>query len=232
MSAALRVGGFVPLTTIDYPDHLACVVFCQGCAWRCGYCHNPELLAVQGAAQITWAQVLRFLQQRQGLLDAVVFSGGEASLQNALLPAMQQVKALGFKVGLHSAGIKPSALARLLPWLDWLGFDLKGPRELIDHITGVRGSAEANWQSLELVLASKVAHEIRLTWHPQLIPEPALRDMAQPLAERGVQRLVVQPVQHQQTLLDGRLPRVLISEVQRAALNEYFAGQGVVLQWR
>ncbi len=144
MSAALRVGGFVPLTTIDYPDHLACVVFCQGCAWRCGYCHNPELLAVQGAAQITWPQVLRFLQQRQGLLDAVVFSGGEATLQNALLPAMQQVKALGFKVGLHSAGIKPSALARLLPWLDWLGFDLKGPRELIDPITGVRGSAEAN----------------------------------------------------------------------------------------
>lgn len=232
MSAALRVGGFVPLTTIDYPDHLACVVFCQGCAWRCGYCHNPELLAAQGAAENTWSQVLSFLQQRQGLLDAVVFSGGEATLQNALLPAMQQVKALGFKVGLHSAGIKPSALARLLPWLDWLGFDLKGPRELIEHITGVNGSAEANWQSLELVLASKVAYEIRLTWHPQLIPEFALRGMAQPLAERGVQRLVVQPVRHQQALLDSRLPRVLISEVQRNELSEYFAGQGVVLQWR
>ncbi len=42
MSATLRVGGLVPLTTLDYPGLLACVLFCQGCAWRCRYCHNPE----------------------------------------------------------------------------------------------------------------------------------------------------------------------------------------------
>ncbi len=31
MSRALRVGGLVPLTTLDYPGMLACVLFCQGC---------------------------------------------------------------------------------------------------------------------------------------------------------------------------------------------------------
>jgi len=42
----LRVGGLVPLSTTDYPDHLSAVVFCQGCPWRCAYCHNPHLLPV------------------------------------------------------------------------------------------------------------------------------------------------------------------------------------------
>ena len=44
LDAPLRVGGLLPMTTLDYPDHLACVLFCQGCAWRCRYCHNPELI--------------------------------------------------------------------------------------------------------------------------------------------------------------------------------------------
>ena len=112
---SLRIGGLLPMTTLDYPDHLSCVLFCQGCAWRCRYCHNPELIAARGKTPHDWRSVLRFLQQRQGLLDAVVFSGGEATLQPALPEAMQAVRALGFKVGLHSAGIKPAALARVLP---------------------------------------------------------------------------------------------------------------------
>ena len=82
MSATLRVRGLVPLTTLDYPGLLACVLFCQGCAWRCRYCHNPELIAPRGAEEIPWPRLLDFLRRRQGLLQAVVFSGGEATLSD------------------------------------------------------------------------------------------------------------------------------------------------------
>ena len=41
--ADLKIGGFVPFSTTDYPDHLSAVVFCQGCPWRCGYSHNAHL---------------------------------------------------------------------------------------------------------------------------------------------------------------------------------------------
>ena len=75
VTPALRVGGFVPLTTLDYPGRLACVLFCQGCAWRCRYCHNPALLCPRGEQEVPWAEVRAFLRRRQGLLDAVVFSG-------------------------------------------------------------------------------------------------------------------------------------------------------------
>ena len=92
----LRIGGLQAMTTLDYPDHLACVLFCQGCAWRCRYCHNPELIRCGGPTEWSWNKVLGFLRQRQGLLQAVVFSGGEATLQPALPSAMRRVRELGF----------------------------------------------------------------------------------------------------------------------------------------
>ncbi|MCY1264045.1 anaerobic ribonucleoside-triphosphate reductase activating protein [compost metagenome] len=192
MSAMLRVGGLVPLTTLDYPGLLACVLFCQGCAWRCRYCHNPQLIPARGAGEIAWPEVLAFLQRRRGLLQAVVFSGGEATLQAALPGAMDRVRELGFRVGLHSAGINPRALAQALPRTDWVGFDVKAPAGDVASITGVKGSGAANWRSLELLLESGVAHECRTTVHWQLFDVEGLWRLARRLREMGVERFAVQ----------------------------------------
>ncbi|WP_425327374.1 anaerobic ribonucleoside-triphosphate reductase activating protein [Pseudomonas nitroreducens] len=192
MSATLRVGGLVPLTTLDYPGLLACVLFCQGCAWRCRYCHNPELIPPRGEEEIRWDDILAFLRRRQGLLQGVVFSGGEATLQNALPGAMATVREMGFRVGLHSAGIRPESFTRALPHADWVGFDVKGLAADIDAITGVKRSGLANWRSLELLLESGVNHECRTTVHWQLFDLDKLRRLALRLRGMGVENFVVQ----------------------------------------
>ena len=156
----LRVGGLTRLSATDYPGKLAAVVFCQGCAWRCGYCHNPELQPVHGRQEIPWADVLAFLERRRGLLDAVVFSGGEPTLQPGLAAAMREVKAMGFLVGLHTAGIVPRRLAEVLPLLDWVAMDAKARFEEHERVTRVRGSARRARQSLDLIVASGVAREL------------------------------------------------------------------------
>ena len=184
----------VPLTTLDYPGQLACVLFCQGCAWRCRYCHNPALLGPRGEQEVPWGEVRAFLRRRQGLLDAVVFSGGEATLQPGLPAAMHEVRALGFNVGLHSAGIKPSAFKRVLPLSDWVGFDVKALEEETAWITGVSESGRANWQSLELLLNSAVDYECRTTVHWRLTDCRRLQRLAERLAGMGVQHFVVQQV--------------------------------------
>ncbi|MHB1370372.1 MAG: anaerobic ribonucleoside-triphosphate reductase activating protein [Pseudomonadaceae bacterium] len=194
MTAALRVGGLVPLTTLDFPDHLACVLFCQGCGWRCRYCHNPQLIPACGSEEKPWSEILAFLEQRIGLLEAVVFSGGEPTLQTALPEAIAQVRALGYKVGLHSAGIKPKLFRQVLPLVDWVGFDVKALPEQSTLITGVEGSGKANWKSLDLLLESGVEHECRTTVHWNLFDAERLWDMAQRLRARGVERFVVQCV--------------------------------------
>ena len=155
----LRVGGLTRCSASDYPGKLAAVVFCQGCAWRCGYCHNPELRPARGAHEIPWAEVVSFLERRRGLLDAVVFSGGEPTQQRALRDAMQAVKAMGFLVGLHTAGIVPRRLAEVLPLLDWVGMDVKAPCEEHERVSGKRGSGRRARLSADLIRASGVACE-------------------------------------------------------------------------
>ncbi|MCG5514116.1 anaerobic ribonucleoside-triphosphate reductase activating protein [Ectothiorhodospira shaposhnikovii] len=183
---SLRVGGMTPLTTIDYPGELAAVIFCQGCPWRCGYCHNTRLQPPRTDAPIGWDQVTAFLSRRRGLLDAVVFSGGEPTLQGGLARAMVQVRKMGFKVGLHTAGVYPERLARVLPFTDWVGLDIKALPEDYPAITGVPGSGEAAWDSLYRVLATDVALEVRTTVVPELEAQlPALQSR---LARAGVRR--------------------------------------------
>lgn len=207
MSRMLRVGGMVPLTTIDYPGQLACVLFCQGCAWRCRYCHNPQLIPPRGSEEVEWRRVLAFLQRRQDLLDAVVFSGGEPTLQDGLLGAMDEVRDMGFRIGLHSAGIKPTAFAKALTGTDWVGFDVKALPEDCQAITRVEGSGTANWRSLEHLLASGVDYECRTTVHWHLFEPARLLTLAKRLNALGVKRFAVQLVRTER-MFDPLLPSV------------------------
>ena len=181
----LEIGGLTPFTTIDYPGKLSAVLFCQGCPWRCGYCHNQHLLTPAKQGAVAWDDVLALLEQRQGLLDAVVFSGGEATLQPALPEAMATVRRMGFLTGLHTAGPIPERLAACLPHLDWVGMDLKAPFELYDEITGVVGSGPLVEQSAELLRASGVAHQFRTTLDPFLLHNGRLERLQKLVAEWG-----------------------------------------------
>jgi pyruvate formate lyase activating enzyme len=190
---ALRVGGFVPFTLTDYPGALAAVVFCQGCPWRCGYCHNPHLIAPRGGDEREFARIVDWLGTRRGLLDAVVFSGGEPTAQAELPVAIAAVRALGFKVGLHTGGAYPRRLADVLPHVDWVGFDVKAPRGEYRDVTDVADSGAPAFASLDLLLASGVAHEVRTTVHPALSPPSVLLRLAGELAARGVLCWTLQP---------------------------------------
>lgn len=189
-AAAPCIGGLTPFSTTDWPGQLAAVVFVAGCPWRCHYCHNPHLQARQPA--MAWREVLDFLERRRGLLDGVVFSGGEP-LSEPLLPEMMDaVAALGFKIGLHTAGIYPRQLQHVLHRLDWVGLDVKTLPAGYAALTGRRYSAAPVWTSLELLLAWGGAFECRTTWSPRWLPETGLLDLAQELARRGVHNYAVQ----------------------------------------
>ncbi|PYF03618.1 pyruvate formate lyase activating enzyme [Rhodopseudomonas faecalis] len=185
-STELRIGGIARLSSCDWPGELVATVFCQGCPWRCGYCHNPHLLPTTSNEPLAWSDVLSFLTSRRGLLDGVVLSGGEPTLQTALPQAIAELRALGFRIGLHSAGPYPERLAKLLPQLDWIGFDVKAPFAEYDRITGVPGSGERARHSLDHVLASGVAYQLRTTVHPKLLDDDAVQRLRTELSALGV----------------------------------------------
>lgn len=187
----LNIGGLTRCTTIDYPGELAAVIFCQGCPWHCGYCHNTHLMPQQSDTQIKWEEAIAFLEHRRGLLDAVVFSGGEPTMQEELHGAMLAVKKLGFKIGLHTAGAYPEVLEKVLPLTDWVGMDLKAPFEEYERITGVPGSGEAARRSAELVRRSGIPRQFRTTLDPFLLQNGRVEPMQQMVAAWG-EELVLQ----------------------------------------
>ncbi len=188
----LKIGGLTGLTTIDFPGQLAAVIFCQGCPWRCPYCHNPHLLNSGGPEHLQWSQVSSFMEQRRGFLDGVVFSGGEPTTQRPLLQAVQEMKQMGFSVGLHTAGPYPDRLDSLLAHLDWIALDIKAPFDAYDKITGVSNSGKKAKQSALLVLQSGLPYEFRTTVYPDLIDDASLIEMAGNLHSMGVQNYALQ----------------------------------------
>ena len=189
----LRVGGVVPFSTTDWPGTMAAVVFAQGCPWRCRYCQNPHLIPKEGPETQDWAEILSWLESRRGLLEAVVFSGGEPTAQPGLEGALREARALGFRTGVHTGGMFPRRMPSLLPLLDWIGLDVKATTAQYPGVTGVPGSGLGAFVTLALARQAGIAHEVRTTVHPTLTPPEMLESLAAELAAADVREWVLQP---------------------------------------
>ena len=99
----MTVSGIVKSSLIDFPGLVSCVLFVPGCNYDCFYCHNRAL--VDGPYEVLNPVYIReFLEKRAGLLDGVVISGGEPTLQPDLKQFAQTVKGLGYKLKLDTNG--------------------------------------------------------------------------------------------------------------------------------
>lgn len=150
----LVIAGLVPMSTVDWPDHLTATVFCQGCPWNCFYCHNQALIPARTPGQVAWEEVRALLGRRRGLLDGVVLTGGEALRQDALADAAREVIDMGFQVGLHTAGPYPRRLRDMIAagLVDWVGLDIKALPEHYGQVVGREKAATKAWESLEVLV--------------------------------------------------------------------------------
>lgn len=187
-----NLGGITPFSTVDYPKELAAVLFAQGCSWRCRYCHNPKLTSKESCNSVTWESAIALLQRRVNYLTAVVFSGGEPTLQATLIPAMRQVKEMGYKIGLHTSGANTSVLEQAIPLVDWIGYDIKATRQNYSGITGATNSGKVAWDNLELIIDSEINYEVRITLNPELTSLQELLNILYDLKIIGAENIVIQ----------------------------------------
>jgi len=150
----LVIAGLVPMSTVDWPDHLTATVFLQGCPWNCFYCHNRDLIPARTPGRVAWEEVRALLRRRRGLLDGVVLTGGEALRQDALADAAREVIDMGFQVGLHTAGPYPRRLRDMIEagLVDWVGLDIKALPEHYGQVVGRANAAARAWESLEVLI--------------------------------------------------------------------------------
>jgi pyruvate formate lyase activating enzyme len=190
---ALAIAGLAPLSTCDWPGRLVATVFLQGCPWDCLYCHNPDLIDPRRPGSVPWADVRALLDRRRGLLDGVVFSGGEPTRQD-LGGAIREAKAMGFLVGLHTMGAYPRRLGELLALVDWVGFDVKALPGAVEAVARTPGSSRRMVASLDLLIASGTPHQVRTTWGPGVMPREDAERVRDWALARGAGDAVLQDV--------------------------------------
>lgn len=173
-----------PFTLLDYPDKTACILWFAGCNMRCGYCYNPEI--VKGRGNILLTEALKFIESRKGLLDGVVFSGGECTLHQDMLWLADRIKCLGMLVKIDTNGSRPLVLETMIEekLVDYISLDFKSLKSSYGTITGSMLYHEFE-ETLELLIISKVKFEVRTTIHSDLIPEPAIQAMVSYLKFKG-----------------------------------------------
>lgn len=181
---AKSISSFTPFTLLDYPHKAACILWYAGCNMKCLYCYNPEI--VLGKGTISFDTILEFLNKRKGLLDAVVFSGGECTIHKNIAENIKQAKALGFLVKVDTNGSKPALLKQLIDEkaIDYVALDFKALPSKFENITQ-SNLYESFEKALQVLLKSKLPFEVRTTYHSDLCSIDNLTKMQNYLDEKG-----------------------------------------------
>lgn len=188
----MKVAGLVPFTTIDFPERLAGVVFFQGCPLKCPYCHNPNLQDFNQEGTISWEEVLSFFSERKKRLDGVVLSGGEPLMQPNILKAIQEIKELGFQIAIHTSGIYPQKMKEILSLVDWVGLDIKAPKEKYNILSGREKVSTAVFETLKILSDSDIDFEVRTTLDPNHLTIDDVYLLASELKEYRIPQFALQ----------------------------------------
>lgn len=187
----MKFYGIVRSSLIDYPGKISAVLFVHGCNFDCYYCHNRPLLE-DWLEPIDADELKSFLVSRVGLLDGIVISGGEPTLDTGLFPFLSELRALGFAVKLDTNGSSPEVIRRLIDerLIDYVAVDYKAPRSKYAAIAGPHADPNAVMQTIRLLCASETDYEVRTT----VCPELTLSDLKEMVRELPLlKRYVLNP---------------------------------------
>jgi len=175
-------------THLDYPEHLACIIWFSGCNMRCDYCYNSDIVFAK-SGNYTMDDMLEFLKTRVGLLDGVVLSGGEATT-HPLAYFCQEIKKLGFLIKLDTNGTNPHVIKELLDLelLDYVALDYKAPKEKFIKITHSKDYDKFS-DTLEMLIKSKIKFEVRTTLHNDLLSVDDINTIIHDLKNRGYSKI-------------------------------------------
>lgn len=124
-----RIHSIESMGLVDGPG-IRTVVFLQGCALRCRYCHNPDTWARCGGKTMTPDELVgklgRYKTYYESSGGGVTFSGGEPLLQpEFLLETLRRCKAAGIHTCVDTAGVGEGNYEELLRFTDLVLYDVK-----------------------------------------------------------------------------------------------------------
>ena len=164
---SMVIHGIQKLTLVDYPGHPAAILFTGDCNFRCPFCQNaPLVLSSSSEPLIADEEIFSFLTKRKGMLDGVVVTGGEPTLQRDLIPFLGRLKTLGYLVKLDTNGYRPDVLEKAMEsgYVDYVAMDIKTSLDEYPVVAGIKNLDVSRIErSVELLKSGAVDYEFRTT---------------------------------------------------------------------
>jgi len=168
---SLLIKGLQKTTLVDYPGKVACTIFLPRCNFRCGFCHNKDLvLNPNSLPTITEEKLLIFLKEKKQWLDAICITGGEPLLHKELIQFLPKVKALNYLIKIDTNGTNPNLLKELIDkkLVNFIAMDIKNSLEKYNETAGIKVDIEKIKQSIDIIKNSGIDYEFRTTVTPNL----------------------------------------------------------------
>ncbi len=206
----MYITAYEPFTLVDYPGKLATTVFTLGCALRCPFCHNPEIVLPckphERPKDIT-DEFFDFLKQRQGKLDGVCVTGGEPTLHRDLPKFLERIKNLGFLVKLDTNGVFPHRVKAILDarLADSVAMDIKHAPDKYALAAGLPFPLEHFQESVRIIMESGLPYEFRTTVVPGIHKEEDFEIIGEWL--NGAEAYYLQPFRSGKVLDPSILPQ-------------------------
>lgn len=189
----MQIKAVLASSVIEYPGHIADVIYVGVCNLRCPYCYNVDLvLHPETMPDLEPGKVLRQLEARRGFIDGLVVSGGEPTLQSDLVPFLSEVVQLGLDTKLDTNGSRPDVLEDCLARqiVHYVAMDVKSSLDRYERATGAWLDRGHLRRSIDLLLDSHIDYEFRTTVVPGLVEVADVQDILQLIA--GAKRYYLQ----------------------------------------
>jgi len=132
------------------------VIFVSGCNFRCGFCHNPELVKTNEPGknediEEKFKEIKR--KVNSGWYNGVCVTGGEPTLQKDLPILLKKLKQMGLSVKVDTNGSNPQMLKKIVEenLVDYVAMDIKTSPSLYEEVTGVSIDLKKLEESIELL---------------------------------------------------------------------------------
>ena len=207
----MKILGFQKTTLLDYPEHIASIIFTGGCNFACPYCHNSSLIRPSSKTpEIPEEEVFDHLRSHKGKIEGLVISGGEPTIHEDLPGFCEKVKELGMLVKLDTNGTNYEMLSKLIEskLVDYVALDAKMPSSLYKQVMPKKTTEatakkyiDSYKKSLELLKKApdSIDYEIRTTVVMDLFDSNTMEALSRELS--GVKKVYLQPFKSSDSVL-------------------------------
>jgi pyruvate formate lyase activating enzyme len=205
----MKIKGLQKTTLIDYPGKVACTIFLYGCNFRCGFCHNPELVVKENMQGFLEGDVLDFLEKRKKYLEGVCITGGEPLL-TLDVNFLKKIKGIGYAVKIDTNGSCPNELLNAITenLVDFIAMDIKSSKEKYLEVCNLPENFNFSKieESIKMIMESSLNYEFRTTVVKRFHTKEEFRKMFEWLktifGERKIKRFCIQAFRNSGKLID------------------------------